>query len=135
VKEVEIGQQDMSGLDLTLEPLKGLSGTAEFGEGCGNRTTTVRLAPQGRGIMMGFGGRQLQAEIGPDGTFTLPAVPAGKFSIMLQGAAAGPVSGPMRISSATKGDRDLLVDGLESPWTDDAGVKLKIVCQAVGVRK
>jgi protocatechuate 3,4-dioxygenase beta subunit len=133
VKEDEIGQQDMNGLDVTLEPLKGLSGTAEFGEGCGNRTTTVRLAPQGSGGM-GFFRRQLQAEIGPDGAFTLPAVPAGRFSIMLQGA-GGTVSGPMRISSATKGERDLLVDGLESPWTDDAGVKLKIACQAVGVRK
>jgi hypothetical protein len=133
VKDVEIGQQDMNGLDLTLEPLKGLSGTAEFGESCGNRTTTVRLAPQGR-ASMGFGIRQLQAEIGPDGTFTLPAVPAGRFSIMLQGA-GGLVAGPMRISSATKGGRDLLVDGLESPWADDAAVKLQIACQAAGVRK
>ena len=78
--------------------------------------------------------RQLQAQIGPDGTFTLPAVPVGRFSIMLQGA-GGIVSGPMRISSATKGDRDLLVEGLESPLADDAAVKLKITCQAVGVRK
>ncbi len=132
VKEVEIGQQDMNGLDLTLEPLKGLSGTAEFGESCGNRTTTLRLAPQGRGLV-GFAPRQLQAEIGPDGTFSLPAVPAGRFSIVLQAAGAAP--GPMRISSATKGSRDLLVDGLESPWRDDAAVKLQIACQAPGVRK
>jgi hypothetical protein len=83
---------------------------------------------------MGFGSRQLQADIAPDGTFTLPAVPAGRFSIMLQ-ASGGIVSGPMRISSATKGSRDVLVDGLESPWADEAGIKLKIVCQAAGVRK
>jgi hypothetical protein len=134
MKEVEIGQRDMNGFDLTVAPLKGLSGTAEFGDGCGARTTTIRLTPQGP-FSMGMGMRQLQTEIGPDGVFTLPAVPAGKFSIMLQGS-GGIVSAPMRISSATKGSRDLLVEGLESPWVDDAGVKLKITCQAAGaVRK
>jgi hypothetical protein len=136
VKEVEIGQQDMNGFDLTLEPLKGLSGTAEFGEGCGNATATIRLMSQDRVSMgLGMGIRQFQMEIGPDGAFTLPAVPAGRFSIMLQSAGGRGSGVTMRISSATKGDRDLLVDGLKSPWTDDAVVKLKIACQAVGVRK
>lgn len=134
VKDVEVGQQDMNGLDLTLEPLKELSGTAELGEGCGSRTATLRLAPQGR-VSLGAGIRQLQTEIGSDGTFTLPAVPAGRYSIMLQAVGGLVAGGPMRISSATKGSRDLLVDGLESPWADDAGVKLKIACQAMGVRK
>jgi hypothetical protein len=129
VKDVEIGPQDMAGFDVTLEPVKSLSGTVEWADGCSNVPASVQL--QGRNPLTI---NQIQAPIGGDRTFVLHDVPAGRYTILVTGSAQ-PWSSPIPVASAMQGTRDVLKDGLEAPWKDDNLVKIKVACSSQAVRQ
>jgi hypothetical protein len=128
VKDVEIGPQDMAGLDLTLEPMRSLAGTVETGEACADVPMVVQL--QGRNPLTI---RNVEAAVGAGHTFNLQNVPAGRYTVTVSGGGARP--SPIRISSATKGTRDALKEGLEAPWKDDDILKITVACNNQGGRQ
>jgi hypothetical protein len=128
VKDIEIGKQDMAGFDLVLEPLKNFTGTVELTDGCASVPAFIEL--QGPNPMMPG---QLQAPIAADGTFVLQNISAGRYKLSVTNR--GQPYQQIPIASAMKGTRDVLKDGVESPWPDDDIVKIKISCTSQGVRK
>jgi hypothetical protein len=128
VKEVEIGSQDIAGFDLALEPMKGLSGTVEIVGDCSPAPKFVQLV--GRQVL---GADPAQAPIAADRTFEVPNVPTGRYDIRVTS-----VEQPYNripLASAAKGTRDVLKNGLESPWKDDDILKITVACSGQGVRK
>jgi hypothetical protein len=128
VKEVEIGPQDMAGLDLTLEPVKGLSGTVQIAGPCSTAPKFVQL--QGHGP---FSREPALAPIAADHTFELQNVPTGRYDLWVTGADQPYERIPL--AAATKGSRDVLKDGLESPWKDDDVLKITVACPGQEVRQ
>jgi hypothetical protein len=128
VKDVEVGKEDMAGFDLALEPLKNLSGTVELTDGCDRLPTLVQLLgpnPMMPGVV--------EAPIAADRSFVLQNVPAGRYKLSVSNRDQPYYRNP--IASAMKGARDVLKDGVESPWPDDNSLKIKIGCTSQGVRQ
>ena len=115
-------------IDLVLEPLKNFTGTVELTDGCASVPAFIEL--QGPNPMMPG---QLQAPIAADGTFVLQNISAGRYKLSVTNR--GQPYQQIPIASAMKGTRDVLKDGVESPWPDDDIVKIKISCTSQGVRK
>ena len=127
VKDVEIGPQDMAGFDLTLQPMKALAGTVEFADGCPAAPAYVRLeGPSPLTVI------EQSTPVAADHTFVLPNIPAGRFHVVVSRMEARYDVFP--VASATKGSRDVLKEGLESPWPDDESLKIKVSCGNPGVR-
>jgi hypothetical protein len=127
-KEVEIGQQDIAGFDLTLEPLKDLAGTVAFREGCAAAPVTVHL--QGFNPL---GGGSTQATTDSSGRFVLSGVPPGRFSLVVRSESnPGPL---VVVSSAQRGGRDVLKDGLEGPVKGDDALNIVVDCRNPGRRQ
>ena len=128
VKEVEIGQEDVTGLDLALEPVKSLSGSVEIVGDCTAAPRFVQLLSRHPPSP-----EPARAPIAADGTFEVQNVPVGRYDISLSS-----VEQPYNripLASATKGARDVLKNGLESPWRDDDILKITVACSGQGVRK
>jgi hypothetical protein len=128
VKDVEIGPQDMAGFDLTLQPTKALTGTVEFADGCPAAPADVRL--EGPSPLTGI---EQSTPVAADGAFVLPNIHAGRYQVVVSRVEAR--SDVFPVASATKGTRDVLKDGLESPWPDDDSLKIKVSCSNPGVRQ
>ena len=129
LKEVVIGQQDMAGFDLALEPLKDLAGTVTFREGCTAAPMTVRL--QGRNPLASPVG--MDAITDAAGAFILHDVPPGKFTVGLSGSSNSMAMGT--VSSMQRGSRDVLKDGLEAPLQSEEVLKIVMDCRNSGRRQ
>jgi hypothetical protein len=128
VKDVEIGSQDLAGFDLTLQPMKTLTGQVEV---AGNCALPAYVQLQGS-TPLGFG--QVEGPIASDGTFELTKVPAGRYNKVMVSRTENPL-GPMSVVSAIKGSRDVVKEGLESPWQEDQILKIRVACSDQGVRQ
>ena len=128
VKEVEIGQEDVAGLDLALEPVKSLSGSVEIAGDCTAAPKFVQLIARHPPSP-----EPARAPIAADGTFEVQNVPVGRYDISVT-SAEQPYN-RIPLASATKGARDVLKNGLESPWRDDDILKITVACSGQAARK
>lgn len=128
VKEVEIGTQDIAGFDLTLEPMKSLSGAVEIAGDCSPAPKFVQLVAR-----HALGADPARAPLAADRTFQVPNVSTGRYDISVT-SAEQPYN-RIPLASAAKGARDVLKDGLESPWKDDGVLKITVSCASQAVRK
>jgi hypothetical protein len=123
-RSIEIGDQEMDGVDLTLQPLADLSGTVTFQEGCAAVPVHVATWPQGP---IGFG--RLEAITAPDGSFVLPELAPGRFRVN--------VSSPgqrVSVTSMKLGDRDVMKDGIDSPVQGGEPLRIEVGCNPGGPR-
>jgi hypothetical protein len=127
MRDVVIGPQDMAGFDLALEPLQDLAGTVEFREGCVAAPVTVRLDGS---YPLALGG--LTTTTDAAGRFVLREVPPGRFSVVA-GVTPNPRS-MARVSSMSRGSRDVLQEGLEAPIHGDQILKIALDCGSQGRR-
>jgi protocatechuate 3,4-dioxygenase beta subunit len=105
-RDLEIGPTDLDGIQLILAPPQTLSGLVVVPE--------HRKVPQGLLVALSNHARTNHqggglARVASDGTFTLPAVPAGEYEIEL--ASAGP-GDDLYVSGIRRGDDDLIANGL-----------------------
>jgi hypothetical protein len=121
LKEVEIGQHDMAGVDLALEPVHDLPGEVTFGEGCQPGPLSIRTAGS-----FPFTTGQSRAISGADGKFVLTGLTAGRYQIMASWVdRPGP---PLMFSSARLGDRDVLTNGFDAPYSGSEPLRIAIDC-------
>lgn len=119
MKKVEIGDRDMAGLDVALQPLRDIAGVVTFPEGCA--AVPLRIRAQGHRALS-FG--QVEAVSGADGKFLLSGVATGRFTLYIttkEGNFA-------RVSSIRLGDRDVLKDGFEMPYSGDDSLRVSVDC-------
>jgi hypothetical protein len=119
--EVDVSAGDISGVDVALRPPIRLSGRVRF-EGAAAAPPDLTKLPvglervtSGIGETVGFRPAMYQGlpagntSVQADGSFTLPAVHPGVFTVS---AGVPPGGGPWRLQSAMLGERDLLDDPL-----------------------
>jgi hypothetical protein len=105
IREVEVGDRDMEGLEVPLQPLGDLSGTVTFSVGC----TAVPVRVQVSGFNP-VGSEATQATVGADGAFVLKGLTPASLTIAV--TAAG---GFIRMTSVLLGDREVSQEGFDYP--------------------
>ena len=109
--EVMVAGNAASDVLLTLEPLKSINGRVAF-EGQARKPSNVMVS------LIGLAGAasQFNVKVNADGTFTIPNVAPGRYSIDLSG-----LSSPWEIASATAGGVEVLDFSMEMPRGRDVG--------------
>jgi hypothetical protein len=126
IRPIEVGDGDVDNFDLTLAPLRDISGTVTFREGCA--PAPLHITAQNRGPL---GWRQPEATSDADGRFVLHGLSTGRynFSIFAE-AGAGRIMPP--VISIRHGARDVLKDGFESPYGGDEPISIIVGCHNPG---
>jgi hypothetical protein len=120
LQQVEVGDQDMAGLQVDLQPLRDLAGTVTFAQGC--PAVPVRVRVQGRNAL---GGSGLTTSPRPDGSFTLSGLVPARHTVT--------VTAPSGYSAtATMGSRDVLKDGLYYPAAEGETLNIAVGCTGIG---
>jgi hypothetical protein len=114
----EAGDHDMNGVDLVLQPLRDLTGTVTFPEGCA--PFPVRISAQS---FRGLAAEWPEAVSGADGKFVLRGLGAGHFTVSVSSSGQ-----TMRVASIRLGDRDVEKDGFDSPLAGDEPLRIEIPC-------
>src|ERR1039458_6355708 len=73
---VEVGDREVGGLQIAMQPVRDLQGAVSFENGCPAEPLTVYVGQPGIG-------RSIQADTGSDGTFVLRRVPPGAYRLTL----------------------------------------------------
>jgi len=118
LREVVIGDRDVSDLDLQLQPLPEVTGKVTFGEGCAVAPVPVRLSTG-----YTFGLREYSTLSGPDGSFAFGTFTPGPLFIgaIAPGAAA-----------VWLGDRDITRSGFDYPTPAPQELRIAIACASGG---
>jgi hypothetical protein len=124
LRDIEVGEGDMDGQDLTLDPLRDLSGTVTFRGACTPAPVLVRLT----GSRLG---RNPEAISGADGRFVLSGLTPARFALYTEtrGGSGLPWT---KVVSAHLGDRDVLKSGLEIPCGGDETLRIELECAHSG---
>jgi hypothetical protein len=122
-RPIEVGDRDMSGVDLVLQPLRDLAGAVTFREGC--TPFAVRISLQSIGNPLAWG--QTEAVSGADGRFVLHSLVMGKFTVSVSSSGRR-----VRAASIRLGDRDVEKDGFEAPLSGDDPLRIDIACDNSG---
>jgi hypothetical protein len=126
IREIVVGERDMEGVDLALEPLHDLPGEVTFGEGCKPAPLDIRT----NGFQLSGG--QVTAVSGTDGKFVLP-VTTGRLSLNVSWQMS---PGQMvTVSSIRLGERDVQKNGLDVPYQGNETLRITIDCTNVGRRQ
>ncbi|MGO9096062.1 MAG: carboxypeptidase regulatory-like domain-containing protein [Bryobacteraceae bacterium] len=119
VVKVEVGDRDLAGVDVVLQPFRDLAGVVAFPAGCA--AVPLRIRFQGH-APFGFG--QSETASDAEGKFVLSGLQTGTFTldfITSQGSLA-------HVSSMRLGDRDVLNEGLESPYAGGDILRVSVDC-------
>jgi hypothetical protein len=120
-REVVVGERDMNGFDLALEPLKDLPGEVTFREGCAPTPIDIRAA--------GFNpvsSSQTAAVSAVNGKFVLSGLMPGKVNINVSWR---PIPGQsVQISSIRLGDRDVQKNGFDFPYSGSGMLRVAMSC-------
>jgi hypothetical protein len=108
--------------------MKSLSGAVEIVGDCSPAPKFVQLVAR-----HALGADPARAPIAADRTFEVPNVSTGRYDIRV--TSVEQPNNQLPLSSATKGARDVLKDGLESPWKDDGILKITVACSGQGAPK
>ena len=120
LQQVEVGDQDLAGLQVELQPLRDLAGTVTFAQGC--PVVPVMVKVQGRNVM---DASALTTSPGSDGAFTLRGLVPARHTVTVtvqSGYAA----------TATIGSRDVLKDGLYYPAAEGETLNIAVACTGNG---
>jgi hypothetical protein len=125
VREIEVGERDVTGLDVALQPLRDLPGAVTFADGCSPVPLTIRAVNHGP-----IAAVQVTAATGPDGRFVLSGLTSGQFGIYVSWPpSAAPRTG---VASIHLGSRDVLKEGLDMPYSGDENLQIAMQCAAGG---
>jgi hypothetical protein len=127
LREIEVGDRDMLGYDLQLEPLRDLAGQVTFGAGC--QAAPLDISANGSSPVSGPPATVTTAA---DGTFVLTGLTTGKLHLNVSWRSQPGF--PPRVSSIRLGKRDVLADGLEIPYLGNETLKIAIDCPTRGRR-
>lgn len=121
-REIEVADRDMDGVDLTLQPVRDVSGTVTFGEGC--RTTPMQITiPFSMRASWMHG--NIAVDTDADGRFVLHGLSSGRFTIQV----IDPVTRvPATVKWIRLGERDVLKEGFEAPLTSDDPLRIEVDC-------
>ena len=126
MRPIQVGESDMDNFDLTLAPLRDISGTVTYREGC--RSAPLHITAQNR---RGLGWRQPEAISDADGKFVLHGLATGRYYFSIfQEAGSGRAMPP--VISIQHGARDVLKDGFESPYAGDEPMRITVGCENPG---
>ena len=128
IGDVVIGERDMDGFDLALEPLRDLAGELTFGEGCLPAPLEIRT----NGFSPIAGG-QVTAVSGTDGKFVLRGLTTGRLSLNVSWQMSP--GQQVRVSSIRLGERDVQKTGLDVPYRGDEILRIAIDCTNSGRRQ
>jgi hypothetical protein len=127
LQDIEVGNRDVVGFDVALQPLRDLAGEVTFGEGCKPVPLTIRPS----GYAMAMPGEEPVVS-GADGAFVLTRLTSGRFTVNVSWD-SGPSPGPgAQVSSIRLGERDVQKDGLDVPYSGDGPLRIAISCTASG---
>ena len=121
IRDVVIGERDMDGFDLALEPLRDLEGEVTFGEGCKPAPLDIRT--------IGFSAlspSQATAVSGTDGKFVLRGLTTGRLNLNVSWQMSP--GQPVRVSSIRLGERDVQQSGLDVPYQGSETLRIAIDC-------
>jgi hypothetical protein len=128
IRDVVIGDRDMDGFDLALEPLRDLEGEVTFGEGCKPAPLDIRtngfsaLSPS-----------QATAVSGTDGKFVLRGLTTGRLNVNVSWQMSP--GQQVQVSSIRLGERDVLKNGLDVPYQGTETLRIAIDCTNSGRRQ
>ena len=118
-REIEVGRQDMDGFDLALEPLHDVAGEISFAEGCPADPLSIQASNYSPA-----GGPQVKTTSGADGKFVLTGLTAGRIYLNVN----WPSGPPGRVSSIRLGERDVMADGFDVPYSGRDVLRVNIEC-------
>jgi hypothetical protein len=124
IREIVVGERDMDGFDLTLEPLRDLAGEVTFGDGCKPAPLDIRT----NGFHMLAGG-QVTAVSGTDGKFVLRGLTTGRLGVDVSSRMDPGLR--VQVSSIRLGERDVQKNGLDVPYQGDETLRIAIDCTNV----
>jgi hypothetical protein len=124
IKEVVVGERDMDGFDLALEPLRDLAGEVIFGEGC--KPTRLDIRTNG---FSPLAGSQVTVVSGTDGKFVLRGLTTGRLNVAVS-SRVDPGQN-VQVSSIRLGDRDVQKNGLDVPYQGSETLRIAIDCANV----
>jgi hypothetical protein len=125
IRQIEVGDRDMDNFDLTLQPLRDVAGTVSFQEGCSPAPMHITAYSDSP-----LAGVQPEATSGVDGKFVLRGLSTARYTLSIHLESSRGVIVP--VASIQQGDRNVLKDGLESPFTGDEPLRITIGCQNRG---
>jgi hypothetical protein len=130
IRPIEVGDGDVDNFDLTLAPLRDISGTVTYREGCTPAPLhmTAQLTTQHWGPLSW---RQPEATSDAEGKFLLHGLSTGRYNLSIF-ADAGPGRIMPPVISIRHGARDVLKDGFESPCAGDEPISITVGCQNPG---
>ncbi len=124
LREVEVGSNDVTGLDLVLQPLPEIEGKVDFASGCAAVPVTLQVMPVGSSYISQ---RPLKVD-SAGGRFTLRGVPLGL--VRLWASPHYPPAQPYWVQAVTLDGRDIRNQDFETPLPTGASVKITVVCPA-----
>jgi hypothetical protein len=126
IRPIEVGDGDVDNFDLTLAPLRDISGTVTYREGCA--PPPLHITAQNRGPL---GWRQPEAISDAKGKFVLHGLSTGRYNLSIFAeSGTGRIMPP--VISIRHGARDVLKDGFESPYAGDEPISITVGCQNPG---
>jgi hypothetical protein len=125
IRQIEVGDRDMDDFDLALQPLRDIAGTVIFQEGC--RPAPMHISAYSNSPL---GRRPPEATSGADGKFVLRGLSTARYTLSIYLESSRGVSVP--VVSIQQGDRNVLKDGLESPFTGDEPLLVTVGCRNLG---
>jgi hypothetical protein len=118
LQTIDVGDRDMDGFDLTLQPLRDLAGVVTFPEGCTPFPVTINVF-----ALSALAAGHAEAVSGAGGAFVLRGLISGRFTVSVSR------SGPMvRVRSMKLGDRDVEKEGFEYPLAADEPLRIEVAC-------
>lgn len=118
IRQVEVGDRDIEGLEVPLQPLGDLSGTVTFSEGC--TAVPVRVFVSG---LNPVGSVSNQTASGADGAFVLKGLTPASLTISV--TAAG---GWVQVTSVLLGDREVSKEGFDYPPANNQTLHVTMSC-------
>lgn len=120
-RNIEVADLDLDKLDLEVQPLRDLTGTVTFKEGC--RPTPIRLYAT-LNPRYSFGPNDVSSDL--DGNFVLPGLIPGRITVS--------VNAPF-VESVVFGKRDVLRKEFDLPSAGEDTLQITVSCEAArGIR-
>lgn len=123
-RDIEVGENDMLGVDLTLQPSRDLSGLVTFHEGCKPFPVEIRVSSL-------VGAVSAEARPGPDGKFVLSGMSPGRSRVYIM----NPSSPGMVVPTewVRLGERDVQKNGIDVPYTGNETLSVGVECNLARV--
>jgi hypothetical protein len=122
---IDVPDRGLDGVEVDLQPLRGVRGVVSFLEGCIPVPVRVRAHCHNQ---MGLCGAE--AVSGSGGSFVLEGSGPGRLTINARGEAT--TDRRLTLVSAKLGDRDVLDSGFDYPFAGDAVLRVVMGCPANG---